>query len=371
MDHILRCHPILKEDFVSAQGSFLQDREGRTYLDGESGVWCVPLGHGHPRIQKILNNQYGTLAHMGFRYGCDIIEQAALDLLKVLGFPDGKVVFLTSGSEAVELGLKFAQIVTSRCKWMGLEPSYLSAYGQGQDMGTSRWHMIERSARPVNLPQDPSSYAALVLEPGSAGGSVCFPATELIEPLARDLQCAEALVVVDEVTTGMGRTGQWFAFQHYDLQPDIVAVGKGLGNGYPISAVAVRQHVADHIEAAGLHYVQSHQNDPLGCAVACEVIATLREEGLIQRSAQMGERLQSMLSQRSYPGIREVRGKGLMIAVELTEELQAGNIFNRMLERGILVGCNPSYNCIRFMPPLNTPESALETFVEQCEELLI
>jgi len=365
MEHILKCHPILKSDFVSAQGCTLVDRRGHTYLDCESGVWCTALGHNHPRVSQVLANQSATLSHLGFRYGCDVVEEAAIDLLKILDFPDGKVVFLTSGSEAVELSMKLAQIATGRNRWIGLEPSYLAAYGLGCNVGTDRWLLLDRADTVPQRAFDTLQIAALVFEPGSAGGSVHFPAPSLIEPVAHDLQHGGGLVVVDDVTTGMGRTGKWFGFQHYNIKPDIVAVGKGLGNGYPVSAVAVRQRVADTIEAAGLHYVQSHQNDPLGCAVVREVIAVMEDEELIARSQQLGDTLLNQLQQLDNTAIKAVRGKGLMIAIELVETVQAGDVFEHMLKRGCLLGCNPSYNCIRLMPPLTITEKQVEHLMEQ------
>ena len=110
-----------------------------------------------------------------------------------------------------------------------------------------------------------------------------FPRSELVQDIAQRVKQEGGLLVANEITTGMGRTGKWFGFQHYDFQPDIVSIGKGLGNGYPVSAIAMKRDVAEKLENSGFHYVQSHQNDPLGCAIAKEVIATFREENWVER----------------------------------------------------------------------------------------
>jgi len=354
MKHILKCHPILKTDFIKGEGCYLYDGKGKSYLDCESGLWCSALGHSHARITETIGRQSGQLINIGFRWGTQEIEQAATALLEVLSLAQGKCVFLSSGSEAMDLAIKLAQVVSHRSRFVCLEPSYLAAYGQGADTGSPRWLAIERDSETCSRAIDWLQIAAFVLELGSAAGAVHFPARGLITETVESCRKSGGLIVVDEVTTGMGRTGRWFGYQHFGIEPDIVAVGKGLGNGYPVSAVAVSQEVAAQIEASGLHYVQSHQNDPLGCAVAQAVIDVMQGQDLIQRSRDQGKDLLTQLRgiQDNCPAIADVRGKGLMVAVELSETIKAGDVFEAMLARGFLVGCNPSFNCIRLMPPL-------------------
>ncbi len=372
MEHILKCHPVLKTDIVKGQGCLLYDKRGKPYLDCESGVWCTALGHSHPRIAELIAKQSARLMNIGFHFGTEEIEQAATALLDILGFADGKCVFLTSGSEAMDLSMKLAQVVTHRNKSVCLEPSYLAAFGQGADVGGNRWTSIERHYNTLERTINWLQVGALVLEPGSAGGSVQFPGTSLIQEMAQQTQHSGGLVVVDEVTTGMGRTGQWFGYNHFDIRPDIVAVGKGLGNGYPVSAVAVRKEVAEKVEATGLHYIQSHQNDPLGCAVANEVIDVMRQDNLIQQSRDKGDYFLKRLREirGTCPAIVDIRGKGLMVAVELSEGVKAPDLFERLLERGILSGCNPSFNVIRFMPPLTINKQQIDTCASHLKGLL-
>jgi acetylornithine aminotransferase len=215
-----------------------------------------------------------------------------------------------------------------------------------------------------------------VFEPGSASGTVKFPPDKLIKCIIGEVKRHNGLVVVDEVTTGFGRTGKWYGFNHYDLEPDIVACGKGLGNGYPISAVAMKRRIADELEAKQFHYVQSHQNDPLGCAVVKEVIATIKEERLVERSARLGRQLFSDLCRLAErcDFVQEVRGRGLMICMQLCEDVPGSPnstlIFREMLRRGFLIGYHPTHNVIRFFPSLTIKEEEITNLVGNIERVL-
>jgi len=371
-DLILRCHPILKTDFIRSEGSTIYDAEGKGFLDCESGVWCMGLGHSHLRITEVLHRQAGQLMHLGFRYQSPVTEEAAAELLDLAGLPGGKCVFLTSGSEAVNLALHLARIATHKTRFVCLGPTFLASYGEGADRSGSQWTHVDRDATGLDPIMDWDPVAALVLEPGSACGSIRFPSEGLVGRIADKVHTYGGLVVVDEVVTGFGRSGAWFGFNHFDIRPDIVAVGKGMGNGYPVSAVLVSREVAKAVEAADLHYIQSHQNDPLGCAVALEVIHILREEGLIDRSREVGHILLDRLStlQTCCPAIKEVRGKGLMVAVELHEQISVNQVFDRMLDSGFLIGCSPSFNLVRFMPPLTISQQEIDRLLQALEEVL-
>jgi len=370
---ILGCHPILKTDFVRAEGCFVYDSTGRGYLDCESGVWCTALGHGHPRITEVIRRQAGQLMHLGFRYQSQVTEEAAAGLLDLTGLAGGRCVFLTSGSEAVNLALHLARLVAHKKRFVCLDPTFLASYGEGADQHGSLWTHVDRDATSLDPIMDWDDVAAFVLEPGSACGSIQFPSEGLVCRIADKVQGYGGLVVVDEVVTGFGRSGEWFGFNHFDIQPDIVAVGKGLGNGYPVSAVIVSQKVAKAVEATGLHYIQSHQNDPLGCAVALEVVRTLRDEGLIDRSRDVGrtflDGLAALLPR--CPAIKEVRGKGLMVAVELHEQIQVDQVFDRMLDRGFLIGCCPTFNLVRLMPPLTIAMHEIDRLLHALEAVLL
>jgi len=171
------------------------------------------------------------------------------------------------------------------------------------------------------------------------------------------------------------RSAAWYGYQHYSLRPDIVALGKGLGNGYPVSAVAMVQNTADSLEDGPFRYAQSHQNDPLGCAIAREVIAVMREEGLVERSNRVGTHFLDelrLLGERRC-AVKEVRGKGLMIAIGWEEDCEgtsATSACRQLLERGFLVGCAPAGNPLRFYPPLTIAEEKIARSLENLDQVL-
>lgn len=349
MKHILRCHDIVKTDFVRGENCTLYDAHGRAYTDLESGIWCTVLGHGHPRINARMQAQVEQIVHLGTRYTSHLAGQAAIQVLDIVGFDDGACTFLSSGSESVEFGIQAARRLTTRPRLLTFTESYLGAYGSGGRRPADEWSLVDWHAQGVadaldalaDVPWD--EVGGFIFEPGGSGSAfVQFPPRELVGAIIERIRANGGLVVVNEVTTGMGRTGEWFGFQHYDLRPDIVAIGKGLGNGYPVSAVAVTRAVADALEEDGLHYAQSHQNDPLACAVALKVIEELREGGWIPRGRNLGASLLKVLRdlKETYPVVTDVRGRGMLLGLELEPEggLAAKDLYTMLLEHGYLVG---------------------------------
>jgi len=255
---------------------------------------------------------------------------------------------------------------------LSLAGAYLSAYGSSGEQSSREWHLLEWSGCEVCKIADACDrrcdllkaipfdrIAGFVFESGNMHEPVKLPPVGLVRQIGGCVREQGGLVVANEITTGMGRTGAWCGFEHYDLRPDIVALGKGLGSGYPVSAVALRPGVASSLESMGFRYVQSHQNDPLGCAIALEVISVMRDEDLIERSRRVGtdflDRLRRLASGPST--VREVRGRGLMIALELERSrISAASAHAELLGRGFLVGLSEEPNLLRFYPPLTIGE---------------
>ena len=358
MNHILKCHEIVKTDFVRGQNCYLYDSRGKRYVDLESGIWSTALGHGHPRISQVIRAQLEKVIHLGTRYPSPLADEAAIEVLDIVGLGDGKCVFLSSGSEAVEFAVQIARRTVTKPLFLTFSTSYLAAYGSAGRKSADEWQLIDWSN---GTPPDPKEclqgipfdqIGAFVFEAGGSGsGFVRFPPQPLVHEIARRVKQEGGLIVANEVTTGLGRTGKWFGFQHYTIQPDIVALGKGLGNGYPVSAVAMRRGIAEQAENSGFHYAQSHQNDPLGCAVAREVIATLREEHWIERGNTVGAFLLEGLKrlEKRHAVVKEARGRGMLLGLELYphEHLSVQSAYRQLLEGGFLVGYYSAGNVLQ------------------------
>lgn len=379
MSRILKCHDIVKTDFVRAENCFLYDQQGRQYVDLESGIWCTAIGHSHPRISKVIADQAPRLMHLGTRYPNAIVEETALSVLEITQISDGKCIFLSSGSEAVEFGAQAIRRVTGKNLLLTFSNSYLAAYGSSGKKQKDEWFLFDWIT--LATEKDPldkipfEEIGGFVFEPGGSGsGFVQFPPHKLVQDIVQAIRRAGGFVMVNEITTGMGRTGKWFGFQHYDIQPDIVAIGKGLGNGYPVSVVAMSRIVADRLEKSGLRYAQSHQNDPLGCAVAGEVIRIMQEEKWVERGAEMGAYLLLGLQSlaEKYPIIKDVRGRGMLLGVELHphQELTVEALYYALLDKGFLTGYYPAGNVLRLDPALTIEKQLIDQFLKAIDLIL-
>lgn len=382
---------ILRADIVRAEGCHLYDSAGRRCVDLESGVWCTSIGHNHPRVRQALLEQWGAIGHTGFNYTSGIVEEVAGVVLELLGFAEGRCVFLCSGSEAVEYGVRVAQAVSrpGRPLLLTMADSYFGAYGSASRKQESEWFCFDwtgcAACGESRMCSDCPAWTSVpferlsgfLFEPGSSSGLVRFPPKKLIVAIARRVQEEGGLVLVNEVTTGIGRTGAWFGFQHYQIRPDIVGLGKGIGNGYPVSVTAFSAAAASRLEGPA-RYAQSHQNDPLGAAVIREVLRIIREEGLIERGRETGALLLAGLRalQDRGRGIREVRGRGLMMVAELEDPASAAGhpravrVHRELLERGFVVGRRPDTDVLRLDPPLTLERADADRFLATLDDVL-
>jgi acetylornithine aminotransferase len=381
-------HDLLIEDIVRAENCHLFDSQGKRYVDLESGVWCTSVGHANPRILRVLAEQSSRISHTGYAYSNAAVEEAAEEFLSLLGFDGGKCVFLCSGSEAVEYGVRVAQSLIDRPLLMTMTDSYFGAYGSASKKQKDEWYCFDWTScaacgESSECDDDCEHWAAIpweriggfLFEPGSSSGLVRFPPEKLIRKIVQVAKESDGVVLVNEVTTGVGRTGDWFGYQHYGISPDIVAMGKGVGNGYPVSVTAFASGVVNRLGSRPVKYAQSHQNDPLGAVVAREVVRIIREEGLIERGRKIAATLVSGLEGiKARTGqIKETRARGLMVAVELEDD--AGASFTartqrELMDRGFILARRPDTNVLRIDPSLTIDRNDIERFLETFENVL-
>ena len=376
----LDCHyEIFNPNIVSADGCYVTDDTGMRYIDFESGVWCTSIGHNNKRVSNAIIGQLSTISHTGYRYTTKVVNEAAEKVLGIVGFDDGKCVFLSSGSEAVEFGVRVAREVVDKPYLLRLDNYYLSAYGISASKSSEQWISLDLSTYCGDVDaflsgMDFAKIGAFVFEPGNASGTAKLPPIELIKSIEARIKANGALIVVDEVTTGIGRTGRWCGFEHYDMRPDIVSFGKGIGNGYPVSVVCLARHVVDKVDALGFRYAQSHQDDPLACAVAKEVLTVIEENNYIQRAAHMGTILEGELQtlKEKHKCIKEVRGTGLMYAMEFFADANTDleKIHRELFDSGYIVGLHKLANLLRFYPPLTIENAHIKNMANTLDIIL-
>lgn len=382
-------HDVFLPDIVRADNCTLYDAQGNQYIDLESGVWCTTIGHGHPRVRAVLADQTARISHTGFCYSSRVVEDAARALLALLEFPDGQCVFLCSGSEVVEYSMRVARAISDRPLFLTLADSYYGAYGVASQQPPDAWFRFDWTACATcqatgECNQDCEHWAAIpfariggfLFEPGSSSGFVRFPPKQLVQNIVARLKAQRGLVLVNEVTTGIGRTGTWFGYQHYGITPDIVALGKGIGNGYPVSVAACTAHVCEALGRTPIKYSQSHQNDPLGAAIAHTVVTVIQEEGLIEQGTELAAFLLAGLHviQARTGQIQELRARGLMLALALHDESPGAftlRIYQELVRRGYIVGWRPGTNVLRLDPSLTIYQEQLAGFLETFEAVLV
>lgn len=356
---------------VKSKDCYLFDSEGNKYIDFESGVWCTNIGHSNKQIIKRINGQVNDLIHHGYHFRNEYAEELSTKLQQLIGFENGASVFLSSGSEAVNLSITLARYFTGKKKILKIDNSYLSAYGFGQISDENELLVsVGYNDLAAIAKLDFKDIGAFVVETGGASVEmVRFPDNEYIHELIKTCRENNCLIIAEEVTIGMGRLGKWFGFQYYDFVPDIVVAGKALGNGFPISSVTIDAILADKFEQSPFRYAQSHQNDPLGCSIALETIKIIETRNLIAKSRTTGDYFKKQLDQLKlkYPEkIKETRARGLMLAIEFHELLNGELISRQLFESGFVVGYK--MNTLRFLPPLTIKDSDIDSLISKLDE---
>ena len=376
-DRLMPTYRPAQVTFVRGDGSRLYDEDGRAYLDFVSGIAVTSLGHAHPAVAEAVAAQARTLLHTSnmFRTLPQLEVAATLDRLIGGG---GRVFFCNSGAEANECAFKLARkwggpgrhvVVSAFGSFHGRTLATLHATGQPskhepfKPLPEGFRHVAWEDADALADAIDPS-VAAVVLEPVQGEGGINPASAEYLRAV-RDL-CDErdVLFVVDEVQTGLGRTGRWFGFQHADVRPDVVTMAKALGNGVPIGACWAREDVATAFEPDD--HSTTFGGQPLAASAARAVLAVMEEEDVPARAARSGDELRRKLE--ALPGVRSVRGRGLLLAAEL-ERKRAQMVTVAALDAGLLVNAvTPS--ALRFAPSLLVTSDEIDEGVDILRDVL-
>ncbi len=383
-DHLMQNYAPLPVTFVKGEGAWLWDTGGNKYLDALSGVAVCGLGHAHPAVAKALCEQASTLVHTSNWYHIARQETLAERLTAVAGME--RAFFCNSGAEANEAAIKLARlyghargidqpaIVVMDGSFHGRTLATLTATGNRkvqagfeplvQGFVRAPYNDLEAVE---NIARNNSDVVAILVEPVIGEGGILIPDEDYLPGLRRICDEQGWLLILDEIQTGMGRTGKMFACQHSGVLPDIMTLAKGLGNGVPIGACLARG------EAAGLfrpgHHGSTYGGNPLVCAAALAVLDTLQQQGLPERAAVLGDRLFDGLRAAldGHAGVTEIRGCGLMLGIEL--DRPCTDLMQQALEAGLLINVAAG-NVVRLLPPLILSDAEADQIVTTVSRLI-
>jgi acetylornithine/N-succinyldiaminopimelate aminotransferase len=371
---LMATYPPPPVTFVRGEGSYLYDTDGRRYLDCLSGLAVTSLGHSHPAVAAALAEQASTLLHVSNLFGTLPGPEVArtLDRLVGDGTPaGGRVFFCNSGAEANECALKLARrfggrgrhvVVSAYGSFHGRTLATLHATGQPakheafQPLPEGFRHVEWNDVAALEAALDPT-VAAVLLEPVQGEGGINPASAEYFAGVRRLCDERGVLFMVDEVQTGLGRTGRWFGFQHLGVQPDVITVAKALGNGVPIGACWARGDVASVFEPGD--HATTFGGQPLATAAARAVLATMEAEDVPARATRAGARLTERLS--ALPGVAGVRGQGLLLGVEL-DGRDAREVNAALLDAGLVANA-VTPTALRLAPSLLISDAEIDEAV--------
>jgi len=354
--------------FLKGKGSKLWDIHNQVFLDFFPGWGVGNLGHCHPKVMQAVRDQVSKLIFIPNNYYQIPQAKLAKELI-YLTYP-GKVFFCNSGAEANEGAIKFArkfgkgryEIITFENSFHGRTLATLAATGQSkykegfqplpEGFVCVKFNDIEKVKEAIT-----DKTIAIMLELIQGEGGVNIADKNFVLELKKLCAEKELLLIVDEVQTGIGRTGKLFCHQYYGINPDIMTLAKALGGGLPIAAMVVRKEIADTL-GPGMH-ASTFGGGPVICKASLAVLAAIQKEGLLSNAKKMGEYLFAKLNslKEKYPIIKEIRGLGLMIGIELSIEGKV--IVEKCIQKGLLINCTHD-KVLRLMPALNITKKDID-----------
>jgi len=370
--------------FVEGRGMKLWDADGREYLDFLGGIAVCALGHAPEAVVRALSGQAARLFHVSNYFYNEPMARLAAKLAESSGL--ARVFFANSGAEANEAALKLARkysfdrhgagrhgFITAQGSFHGRTLGTISATGQDKvkegfapllpgftHVPYGDFEALARAAGPETC--------AVMLEPIQGEGGVVVPPPDYLPQVSRMCEEKDILLILDEVQTGLGRTGRPFAFQHYGFHPHIITLAKGLGGGMPVGAMLAREEVAAHF-TPGSHST-TLGGAPLAMSVALAMVETILDPGFLEEADRVGRYFKEGLEQLAgelSPLVKEVRGQGLMLGLELTAP--AGPVVEAMLGRGFIINA-AAPEVLRFVPPLIVTEAEIDLMLTALKEEL-
>ena len=371
---LFNVYPRWQIEPVKAEGCKIYDKDGNEYLDFYGGHAVISIGHSHPKYIKRLTEQVNKIGFYSNSVLISLQDEYAEKLGKISGYPDYSLFMVNSGAEANENAIKLASFHNGRKKVVSFKGSFhgrTAAAVKVTDI-PKYWAPINEEMEVVFLPWNDVEEVRNVLKNGDISsviiegiqgiGGIRIPDPEFLNELSTLCKETDTVLILDEIQSGYGRSGKFFAHQYADIRPDIITIAKGMGNGFPISGMLISPQFKAIHGQLGTTFGGNH----LACAAALAVVEVMEEEKLTENAAEVGEYLMAEL--KKIPGIKEVRGKGLMIGVEFDEAIKPmrdGLLFEEKVFTGVT-----GTTIFRLLPPLCVSKTEVDEFLVRFKRVI-
>jgi len=367
-------YPLFDIEPVKAQGSTIWDKNGVEYLDLYGGHAVISIGHTHPHYVKKITEQLNNIAFYSNSVKIKAQEELAHKLGELSGYNDYQLFLCNSGAEANENALKLASFHNGRKKIISFSKAFhgRTSLAVAATDDAKIWAPVNLTPNIEILPfNDETAFekamsndvCAVIIEGIQGVGGVQIPTNSFLKKIKALCEKHGAILILDEVQSGYGRSGKFFAHQYADVKPDIISVAKGMGNGFPVAGILIAPHLQPKHGMLGTTFGGAY----LACAAAIAVLDVIKSENLISNSEKIGNYLMNEL--RAIKGVKEVRGLGLMIGVELEEA--CAPVRNKLLsDYKMFTGSSSDKNTLRILPALNIKKEDIDKFLEAFKKVL-
>jgi len=373
--NLFNVYPLFDIEPVRGKDCYIWDKNGTRYLDLYGGHAVISIGHSHPHYVKKISEQLGKLGFYSNSVQNTLQQELAEKLGELSGYPDYQLFLINSGAEAMENALKLASFHTGRKKMVMLEAAF-----HGRTSGAVAITDNPKIQAPINtvdhvirIPFNDEAalenalsggdICALVVEGMQGVGGIYVPSDSFLQKARTLCDTYETVLILDEIQSGYGRTGKFFAHQHTGIKADIITLAKGMGNGFPIGGVMIAPKFEAWYGMLGTTFGGNH----LACAAGIAVLEVLQKEELIEHAAALGDYLKEELSQ--IPGIKEIRGEGLMIGMHLESDAKPVRL-KLLKEHRIFTGSSSQAQTLRLLPPLSMTRAQADQFIEALKQVL-
>lgn len=373
--NLYNVYPLFDIEIVEGRGCHVYDKKGIEYLDLYGGHAVVSVGHCHPTLVRAIREQAAKLMFYSNSVINPLQQELADRLGKMSGYDDYQLFLVNSGAESNENALKLASFHTGKSRVIAFSKAFHGRTSAAVEVTDNpaivapindNGHVTFLPLNDIEAVREElakDDVAAVIIEGIQGVGGIRIPSPEFLQDLRDECSRHNVVLILDEIQSGYGRTGKFFAHQHADIRADIVTVAKGIANGFPMGGVIISPEFVPHYGQLGTTFGGNH----LACAAAIAVLDIFRTENLVQNAAEVGAYLLEEL--RQIPGIKEVRGEGLMIGIEMpypTKDLR-----NKLVHEAHIFTGAASTNIIRLLPPLTLTHEEAEEFIVKFKEMLL